>query len=623
MSRASAVPLVESSRVATRRLTALLFVLGFALVIFGGKLGLIHFAGSDLPFWDQWDAESEDVVRPYVEGRLTLSDLTRPHNEHRIIPTKLLALGLLAANRQWDALLEMTANALIHVLCAVVCLLVGRRWLTGWRLTGYVGLLLLLFVLPFGWENTVRGFQGQFYFLLLFCLTHLWLSLRNDGFTWSWGLGQVAGAVAIVTMASGFLSSVALVAMLLFRLLQTRTWSAQNAVTFGIGIALTGAGWFLKTDHPGHEVLRASSLREFGASALRLFTWPANAFLPFGLVLVAPALVFIWRTNRFRNHPTDRVLLGLFTWSVLQVLALAYARGSTTDIASRYFDLLAIGGMLSWVLLAREFTGRTRTAVTLAWSVVFLAGLYDQTARAWRDNLVPLVPQLRQQETNVRSFLQTEDPLFILGKEGTEIPYPDPHVLLARLKNESIRQVLPASVRAPVRVQANVDPTLATVPDVLKAAPTPVAFSSWNVGGENTSVDWESTTHPLKTLPVLRFRVAGEWSRSDPAMMLNLTNENQNTPVQLESRGGLRWKTVNVVRPKGAWRIEARDQDPTSWFAFTEPVEVGYGSWLNGKLIKSHDLVLIAGFAAMAAACLIHWKRSRRHLLEKPSHPAA
>jgi hypothetical protein len=39
--------------------------IGVSLIILGAKLSLINSYGSDLPYWDQWDVEPQDLYIPY------------------------------------------------------------------------------------------------------------------------------------------------------------------------------------------------------------------------------------------------------------------------------------------------------------------------------------------------------------------------------------------------------------------------------------------------------------------------------------------------------------------------------------------------------------------------------
>src|SRR5437868_5233180 len=71
------------------------WVLSLFLVTFAGKLWLIHRSGTPLPFWDQWDGEGSDVYIPYFQHHLSWANFFQPHNEHRIVFTRLCDLILL------------------------------------------------------------------------------------------------------------------------------------------------------------------------------------------------------------------------------------------------------------------------------------------------------------------------------------------------------------------------------------------------------------------------------------------------------------------------------------------------------------------------------------------------
>ena len=115
--------LFSSLRSREKRLSYLEYA-ALALMIFGARLWLIANYGSPLPILDQWDGEAAMLFKPFLEGTLRFADLFAPHNEHRIVLSRLLALALLRLNGQWDSLVEMTINAAI---CAVAHF-VGHRF---------------------------------------------------------------------------------------------------------------------------------------------------------------------------------------------------------------------------------------------------------------------------------------------------------------------------------------------------------------------------------------------------------------------------------------------------------------------------------------------------------------
>ena len=115
---------------------------------------------------------------PFKACDLTWSQMFSLHNEHRVFFSRLLALDLLVVNGQWDPRLQQVVNAVMHSLTAL--LVVTTFWIANERrrldLLVFVG--ALTFALPFGWENTLVGFQSAFYFLLLFSVLGLWLTTR-------------------------------------------------------------------------------------------------------------------------------------------------------------------------------------------------------------------------------------------------------------------------------------------------------------------------------------------------------------------------------------------------------------------------------------------------------------
>ncbi len=587
-----------------------LMMLGFCLLIFGAKLWFIDVGGSDLPTWDQWDAQSENVLRPWLEGGWHIRDVFQPHNEHRLVTTKLYSLGLFIANGQWDCFLETTANAAVHTLCALLLLLLARRWLAGIWLGLFAALLVLLFTLPFSWENTLCGFQVQFYFLLLFSLGHVWLTLEGDRFGGRWAVGQLSGGLAVITMASGFLSGAAILAVLGHRLVRERRWSAQQITTAGLALVSCIAGWLLKYEVPGHAVLHARGPGQFAGAFLELLAWPGSTLFPWALVLFAPAVIFLVR--RIRSQATsadDAILLGLQIWLLLQCLALAAARGGGgTILAPRYLDLLTVNLALGWIFLAREFSGRVRRWLAAVWLAAVAAGLIQQSCMMWRDNVEPDISRHQRQEGHVRDFLRTRDPAHLLNQPWGDVPYPDGGTLVQRLASPAIQAIMPPSVRRSIPV-SNGAPTI--LPATAPAAIRPIALSTWSLPAHALPFHWRSAPQSAGTLPVLRFRIAGDLGRPGYQGQLVVRSAAGTVLVEPDSAPGNYWKNVSVFRPAGEWWLEVTAADSGTWFAFTEPVDVGRLTWVAEKLLKYHFLVIAAGLTLLACGALPQLRRPR------------
>ena len=198
------------------------------VIVCGARLWIADVCGSPAPFWDQWDAEGNKLFVPFLRGELSWWHIVKPHNEHRIVLTRLLALGLFQVNRMWDPRLEMVVNALIAagsatLIAHLLLLEIGVKW---WRQV--ISAVALLWALPYGFENTVWGFQSQVYFLVLFSFLALWGLACGPPYSVRWWVGVASAVLACLTMASGFLAGLVVVAIRCLAIaLDRRTWRAH------------------------------------------------------------------------------------------------------------------------------------------------------------------------------------------------------------------------------------------------------------------------------------------------------------------------------------------------------------------------------------------------------------
>jgi hypothetical protein len=179
-----------------------LFLIGLA-----AKLRLINDFSTAFPYWDQWGAEAAYLYIPLFDGELTWQHFFWAHNEHRILFTRLYDLALLWLNGQWDSQVQMVGSAIIHAgalsgLARLLAHLLGARyWPWIW------GSQLAAMVFPFAWENTLAGFQSQFYFLLISAVLALWLLGTRSAYSVSWWIGAFALIAGLFTGASGVFTS--------------------------------------------------------------------------------------------------------------------------------------------------------------------------------------------------------------------------------------------------------------------------------------------------------------------------------------------------------------------------------------------------------------------------------
>ncbi len=328
-----------------------------------------------MPFWDQWE-DARVVYIPFLEGKLSLANLFSSHNEHRILFTRLYGLVLLLLNGQWDNQLQMVLNGVIH--CAT---LAGLGWvMCRWLEKKYWILLwtplALVLVLPFGWENSLAGFQSQFYFLLLFSLLTLWLlGLYRPGSAPWWG-GVATAVMALFTVASGFLAASAVFALVVLRVWRRPDRWKRQVPTLAFCAAVTVAGLLLKADVRHHQVLQAHSVGDFVMSFAENLAWPWIVVAPFALLNLLPLATLGWCyfKSPHDDHPGEELTLAIGLWTVLQGAAAAYARGAGGKPPDwRYMDsssLILVANCFSIALLLSRWLGRDRLRARL--SRVFL-----------------------------------------------------------------------------------------------------------------------------------------------------------------------------------------------------------------------------------------------------------
>ncbi len=159
----------------TEKLATWIRWLLFFLVLFVVKLWVIRQYGSPVPKSDQWDSEAYLLYKPYLEGTLSFLICLSPHNEHRIFFPGCCISFCSKQTASGNRCLEMTVQAAMHSAIIVFFLALCTRGLSGSHRVLSLLVTSPFFLLPFGWENTLSGFQSPFYFVTGFGALAIWL----------------------------------------------------------------------------------------------------------------------------------------------------------------------------------------------------------------------------------------------------------------------------------------------------------------------------------------------------------------------------------------------------------------------------------------------------------------
>ena len=257
-----------------KRLLPAAFAACLFLLIVGGKWATFDRYGSAMPDWDQWDAEAVELLIPWFENENFIRHLVHPHNEHRVIMTKLQNLALVLINGQWDSRLEAATNALLHAALAVGFWLLGRRAVAArWQIPLFV-FIAALFGLPVAWQNVLGGFHSQQYWLagLSFAAIVSIPFARPGSVAW-WG-GLIAALLALGTMASGFIAAAVVLVVLGWQLFFRATTWRQTWPTLVVMGAFVVMGLLIRVEVEWHRDLKAKTVHDFVFTIVHSLQWP-------------------------------------------------------------------------------------------------------------------------------------------------------------------------------------------------------------------------------------------------------------------------------------------------------------------------------------------------------------
>lgn len=606
----------------------------FCLVV-GARWAIYSRFGTDLPEMDQWDAEGLAMFLPRSIGQFHFPDFFRPHNEHRVVLTRFLAYGLTLANGEWDQRLEAAVNAVLPGVIAIGFWLlavrrVGRRWQIALYLT-----IAAFYALPVAWENMLSGFDSQQFFLIGLALGTIATLPFAEPYAPGWWGGAVCAVLSLGSMASGLFAAVIVAGMLLFQLWRggRQLRSAGPALVVCAAAAAVG----IMAIMPSAEGLKAQSIGDFFMTLVRALGWPAfdQNWGFFALVLALPWALVSWRLLKDRTRVSDRwteFLSAAGAWVVLQALAMAYARGfGGPTPASRYVDTLIVGVIVNLLCLhavAKEGwlpapCRHLMPAFIGIWAGLLILGGGGVAYHAFASDLPPHRLYHFYCEQNVRNYLITEDPAYL---RHNEIPYPSDQALKQDLDYPGIAGILPVSVRVPtplatagslvgepgfLRSDSRLPERLNQLPrrgaGISPATPVLKNAVTWGDFGRSTAgtpTVWRS--EPLRTSVGrwLKFEVAGEIGR--PGLALELREAKSDRVVATvvpDKRPGASWRSAYVHAPAGEFVIAARDETSAGWMAFSEPREMGAGSYWAWQILRRADFLV--GAAGLLAGGLL------------------
>jgi len=246
----------------------------------------------------------------------------------------------------------MVINAGLHIAVLLFIILQMLKVIGQKYLLPVLAFSLFLFSIPYAYENTLAGFQAQFYFVLFFSIATLWLTITKPPFSRDWWIGLLSGGFAYFSLASGVfaIAAAAGVGIILFLLKLRRNSSQLFAILMFMIFFILGV-WYTPLV-PNHILLKAHSPEEFFSALFTILSWPLDQFGTYALFINAPSIIFIaymlWR--RPPSEDTKWFLMGTVIWAGIQSASIAYGRHEG-PLAPRYLDLYAILILINFMCL--------------------------------------------------------------------------------------------------------------------------------------------------------------------------------------------------------------------------------------------------------------------------------
>ena len=360
----------------------------------------------------------------------------------------------------------MVVNAFLHTATLALFLWIVLRPLDPIGRALVLFFTLALFTIPFDWENTLAGFQSQFYLVFGFSILALKLYQSAEGFSFRWWAAIIFSVAAYFSMASGAMTVLAgLAAAALQILLGARERSRKEFAALVVLAAVLIVQLAFVRHVQAHDILKAKNFIEFLHAFLGTAAWPFPWIFAFVINIPGVALAARILRQRPNRASYDWLLLIMFLWIGAQWLTLAYGR-AVAPTSSRYTDLLILGPILNIAAAYRLF-GQSLKGLTLARNgalyrerdgkqllhpagtaaiMLVVAGIAAACLIDTFRDVEVMGARYAAQTANLRAFIQTGDMSHLKDKPYLEVPYPDPLRLASLAIDPTIRSLLVPSL---------------------------------------------------------------------------------------------------------------------------------------------------------------------------------
>ena len=402
--------------------------------------------GITIPYLDQW--ELVPLLEKVHNHTLTLADLWKQHNEHRIIFPEILML-LLAHLSNWNIFLELCANMVLatFIFLFLLSILRSSSEIKSFWLKMLISLLIFSMV---QYENWTWGWQIQFFLSVLGTVIALWAANKWQGKA----VGLLVVILAAVLSSYSFSAGLLTWPVVLVVFLLQKKWKRKHIVILLLACIATVLLYYHNYTKPVYHppilffldhplVFIRYVLTYLGASLMyfsKLPYYSASIMAVVILVLASWAIFNIWRFDR-QQLSRMAPWLALTLYACLSACAIGLGRagfGWEQAYFSRYTTISTLFPLSTAVLLCHSIKLNIKLNkgkflksrfFIVAIILIFLVSYASSYHGGWEEL------KAKSKYVNASAFCLTsphtasEDYLLRL--------YPDPTVIRSRIKTLS------------------------------------------------------------------------------------------------------------------------------------------------------------------------------------------
>lgn len=597
------VPEVMDEGAKDLRYKAVIWICAALAICVGARWWLIDLFGLSIAHWDSWDLSGWSLFVQFFGNNLTWRDLFDSVNEHRTFFTRLLAMGVLLVNGEWDARLEMLVNSALYSfvglgLCLLLWQLFGRR-----NVAFLSALIVMAWAAPLAWENTLWATQSQFYFMVGLSIPTIWLLALSAPYSARWWSGLSLAVACIFTVSSGSIAVLAVLVLMALKVVTNKkNWRVSLPTMVACAFVFLFAMHFAVRE-PAHAGWRARSVMDFVLTTCKGGAWPWTDLPWLMPILWLPVLaLLVWYFVAGKEDKGLRLaemLLGLSIWVGAQITAIGLFRGSLGQgPESRYLDIMSIGmvinGAAGLFLLSRiralRIPPRLWAGFVVFWWVIVFVGVLSLSMRMleWR------IPNWRDYNEKgavvVNNFLSDNNAQKLFN--SPDVPFVN-WFMPAYLRNPVLRSVLPASMGQPIKIiqaETAYSPMMENCFD--RRIVTDARKRSWGSfmppNAKRPPTVFVSRPIVPPNAPYLEFDVAGDVWEKWVYVYLQDEVTKTITPVRSSRAANMHWQAATVPTPKNMFTVVAVDErNWASWIAFREPTpKARLSAWADFLLAK-------------------------------------